>query len=204
MNKLLKLIAITTIFMLNSNISATTYIMKILEKNSDFQITCDEGKHLVNATCFILINKIDKCPDGYENYNSTKCKSLTPINKSRLCPSGYSYSSGSQSCKQSVTVGWADGSCGGGHSGCRATVSPSDCYWTCSDGTENQGWYYERCSTGYGGGDGRCYSDNYTSYTLSSCTSGFVSVGTTCARLIDKILNVCPEGLTDYNETQCY
>ena len=198
---------ILTLFILlqlNLNLNATIYIMKIQEEKSSIVVTCQAGNHYANAKCNQLQSKIDTCPDGFEDYNATQCKSLITVTRNRLCQSGYVYNSGSQQCQQAVQVGWANGTCGGGYAGCSAIVSPSACYYTCSDGNSFQGFYYERCSSGYAD-NGRCYSTNYASYTLDSCGTGFISQDTDkCVELKDKTLNICPEGTIELDDNNCY
>jgi hypothetical protein len=206
MNNLIKTVGIILIVIFNLNINATNYIIKIQEDKSSIKISCAEGEHFSNSKCNILIDKINTCPDGYENYSETECKSSSVVTRTRLCSSGYSYNAGAEKCQRTLSHGSASPSCGGGQPGCGYSVKAGeayDCVYTCDDGRTIQGWYYETCSTGYAS-NGWCYSTSYVDYTLGTCGTGFISVGDDCAEIKNKLINVCPEGLTDYNDSQCY
>lgn len=200
MKKLLILLSfITTI----SSSFAATYVMKIKEEENPFVIKCGNGKTFANNKCNDLIARIDTCPSGYSEHNATECISDIQTQRTKNCPSGYTYSVSQDSCQTSSRIGSANGRCGGGYGGCSARVGPNDCYYTCSDGNSFQGWYYETCSTGTPN-NGWCEVYSYTPYSLSSCQSNETEIGEYCVEIVNKNINVCPEGTTGFDNNYCY
>lgn len=190
-----------------TNLASQQYVINIAESllnKNRLEITCSEGLEKIGNVCYTLVNKVNRCTEGFSPYGIDKCLSDNAEDRIEECPSGYTYSAQDNSCVITIRLGSTTGACGGGVPGCSAIVSPEDCYYTCDDGSEYQGWYYERCNNGYSGGDGYCYENNYTSFTYSSCRADQLTESTTCRDIEDILVNVCPVGKTEYNENFCY
>tara|TARA_Y100000034_G_scaffold129462_1_gene185948 strand:+ start:1574 stop:2224 length:651 start_codon:yes stop_codon:yes gene_type:complete len=193
-----------------TNLASQQYVINIAESllnKNKIEITCSEGLEKINNVCYTLVNKVNRCSEGFSPYGIDKCLSETAEDRIEECPSGYTYSAQNNSCLTTIRLGDSSGACGGGSSGCIQEGAPSEsscAILTCPDNSTEPGWYYERCNDGYSGGDGYCYENHQTSYTLSSCRIDQLTEETTCRDIQDVLVNVCPVGKTEYNENYCY
>lgn len=193
-----------------TNLASQQYVINIAESllnKNRLEITCSEGLEKINNVCYTLVNKVNRCSEGFSPYGIDKCLSDNAENRVEECPSGYTYSAQDNICVRTIQLSSTTGACGGGSSGCVPSGEPSEtscAVLTCPDNSTETGWYYERCDAGYSGGDGFCYQNDYASYTLSSCRIDQLTEETTCRDLQDILVNVCPIGKTEYNENFCY
>jgi hypothetical protein len=167
---------------------------------------CAVGEHLLDGSCYTIVDRIDVCPSGYTDHNATQCKSNTSRQPLKTCPAGAQLS-GSK-CYTYTYVGYGRATCGGGGRGERATVGPNDCYWTSRDDPSigHQGFYYVRCPSGSSNiyNDKRCFSTTQTEASNAGCQSGYTSIGNVCHVLSAKNLDICPTNSADLDEASCY